>query len=74
MSDWCPDAECDGELWCGECQEDTWQTGWQAGRVEHAECEVCGTVVQERWVWTVEPDPDRWHDGRVDREADGFWR
>jgi NAD-dependent SIR2 family protein deacetylase len=72
VSDFVPDAEYDGELWCGECQADTWHTGHRFRREEQATCEECGTVVEDRYVWTQEPDPDRWYDGRVDREADGL--
>lgn len=70
MTDFCPDVEFDGELWCGVCQVDTWHSGHRFRFEEQAVCEVCGEVVVGRFVWSVEPDPDRWYDGRVDREAE----
>lgn len=70
MTDFCPDVEFDGELWCEACQLETRHSGHRFRLEEQAVCEECGEVVEGRFVWSAEPDPDRWYDGRVDREAE----
>jgi len=62
-----PDCEREGFLDCDRCGDETFHRGFELDDGDVAECEQCGTVVDDECIWS-DPviDPD---DGREDRDG-----